>query len=60
MRAIICAAGTAGHINPALSIANTIMEKEPDSEILFIGTTYGLENDLVPRAGYDFKQIEAY
>lgn len=60
MRAIICAAGTAGHINPALSIANTIMEKEPDSEILFIGTTYGLENDLVPRAGYNFKQIEAY
>ena len=52
MKAIISAAGTAGHINPALAIANKIRQKEPDSEILFIGTNRGLENDLVPRAGY--------
>ena len=52
MRAIVAAAGTAGHINPALAIANKIKEEIPDSEIVFIGTTRGLENDLVPRAGY--------
>ena len=60
MRVIIAAAGTAGHINPGLAIANKIKKEEKDSEILFIGTTRGLENDLVPRAGYKLKTIEAY
>ena len=60
MRVIVAAAGTAGHINPGLAIANKIKEKEPNSEIIFIGTTRGLENDLVPRAGYELKKIEAY
>lgn len=60
MKVIVAAAGTAGHINPGLAIANKIKEKEPDSEILFIGTTRGLENDLVPRAGYELKTIDAY
>jgi len=60
MRAIIAAAGTGGHINPGIAIANKIKEKEPDSEIIFIGTDRGLENDLVPRAGYELKTINAY
>ena len=60
MRVIIAAAGTAGHINPALAIANKIKREEKDSKIMFIGTTRGLENDLVPRAGYELKTIEAY
>ena len=60
MRVIISAAGTGGHINPGIAIANKIKEKEPGSEIIFIGTNRGLENDLVPRAGYKLKTIEAY
>ena len=60
MRVIIAAAGTAGHINPGISIANKIKEEEPNSEILFIGTIRGLENDLVPRAGYELKTINAF
>ena len=60
MRVIIAAAGTAGHINPALAIANKIKREEKDSKIMFIGTTRGLENDLVPRAGYELKTIDAY
>lgn len=60
MRVIIAAAGTAGHINPGLSIANKIKEENPESEIVFIGTDRGLENDLVPRAGYELKTIDAY
>lgn len=60
MRVIIAAAGTGGHINPGLAIANKIKEKEKDSKIIFIGTTRGLENDLVPRAGYELKTIDAY
>ena len=60
MRVIIAAAGTAGHINPGLAIANKIKEKQKDSKIIFIGTTRGLENDLVQRAGYKLKTIDAY
>ena len=60
MKVIIAAAGTAGHINPGLAIANKIKEEEKASDIMFIGTTRGLENDLVPRAGYKLKTIDAY
>lgn len=60
MKVIIAAAGTAGHINPGIAIANKIKQEEKDSKIIFIGTTRGLENDLVPRAGYELKTIEAY
>ena len=60
MKVIIAAAGTGGHINPGIAIANKIKQEEKDSKIIFIGTTRGLENDLVPRAGYDLKTIDAY
>lgn len=60
MKVVIAAAGTGGHINPGIAIANKIIEKEPDSKIIFIGTPRGLENDLVPRAGYELKTIDAY
>lgn len=60
MRVIIAAAGTAGHINPGIAIANKIKQEEKDSEIIFLGTTRGLENDLVPKAGYELKTIDAY
>ena len=60
MRVIIAAAGTAGHINPGLAIANEIKKQEKNSKIIFIGTNRGLENDLVPRAGYELKTIDAY
>ena len=60
MKAIIAAAGTAGHINPGIAIANKIKQEDKNSKIIFIGTTRGLENDLVPRAGYELKTISAY
>lgn len=60
MKVVIAAAGTAGHINPGIAIANKIKQEEKDSKIIFIGTTRGLENDLVARAGYELKTIEAY
>lgn len=60
MKVIIAAAGTAGHINPGIAIANKIKQENKESEIIFVGTKRGLENDLVPRAGYELKTIEAY
>ena len=60
MRVIIAAAGTGGHINPGIAIADKIKKENPKSEIIFVGTSRGLENDLVPRAGYALKTIDAY
>ena len=60
MKVVIAAAGTGGHINPGIAIANKIMQEEPDSKIIFIGTNRGLENDLVTRAGYELKHIDSY
>ncbi len=60
MKVVVAAAGTGGHINPGIAIANEIKKQEPNSQITFIGTPRGLENDLVPRAGYELRTINAY
>ena len=60
MKVIIAAAGTGGHINPGIAIANEIKKHHKNAEITFIGTPRGLENDLVPRSGYKLKTIDAY
>ncbi len=55
---LIAGGGTAGHINPALSIADFIRRKEPDSAFLFIGTREGMEQELVEKKGYPIKFID--
>lgn len=52
MRAIISGGGTGGHIFPAISIAEAIRRREPDSEILFVGAEGRMEMERVPAAGY--------
>lgn len=60
MKVVIAAAGTGGHINPGIAIANKIKQENKNAKITFVGTLRGLENDLVPRAGYELERIEAY
>jgi len=62
MKIIVSGGGTGGHIYPALTIADTIKKLYPDAEIRFVGTTHGLEKDLVPRAGYpiDFIDVQGF
>ncbi len=50
--------GTGGHVNPAIAIADYIKKMEPDSEIAFVGTSHGIENKLVPKAGYPLHHVE--
>ncbi len=57
MKVVISGGGTGGHIYPAIAIANKIKEKNPQAEILFIGTEKGLESEIVPKEGYNFKAI---
>ena len=49
MRIIVSAGGTGGHIYPALAIINKFIEKEPNSEFLYIGTHNRMEKDIVPK-----------
>ena len=58
MRAVFAAGGTAGHINPALAVADKLKSVFPETEILFIGTPSGMEARLVSKAGYDFRAVE--
>ncbi len=57
MRVLLAAGGTAGHINPALAIADRLKEIEKDCEILFVGNESGMESRLVRAAGYNFAPI---
>lgn len=57
MKVIMTGGGTGGHIYPAVAIADKIKERYPDSEILFVGTEYGLEKNIVPDNGYPIEFI---
>jgi UDP-N-acetylglucosamine--N-acetylmuramyl-(pentapeptide) pyrophosphoryl-undecaprenol N-acetylglucosamine transferase len=56
MRAILAGGGTGGHVIPALAIANEL-KKSYEAQVLFIGTTRGIENRLVPAAGYPLQLV---
>jgi UDP-N-acetylglucosamine--N-acetylmuramyl-(pentapeptide) pyrophosphoryl-undecaprenol N-acetylglucosamine transferase len=56
MRAILAGGGTGGHVIPALAIANQL-KKSYDAEVLFIGTARGIENRLVPAAGFPLQLV---
>ncbi len=60
MNVIFTCGGTGGHINPAIAIANIWKERYPDSKILFVGGGDELEQELVPKAGYDLVCVTAY
>lgn len=55
MNLIFTCGGTAGHINPAIAVANMMKERHPGCKILFIGATGHMEEKLVPQAGYEVK-----
>ena len=59
MRFLMTCAGTAGHINPAIAIAEKLKELMPDAEFLFIGSGREMENRLIPMAGFDIKNIKS-
>lgn len=59
MRVIVTGGGSGGHIYPAIAIADKIKEKEPESEILYIGNDIGLEKDIVPQTGYPMELVSA-
>ena len=58
MKILFACGGTAGHINPAIAVANYMCENEPDTKVLFAGSPNGMESKIVTKAGYDFAPIK--
>ena len=57
MRAVLAGGGTGGHVIPALAIAQQL-RKDYAAEVLFIGTPRGMENRLVPAAGFELRLVQ--
>jgi UDP-N-acetylglucosamine--N-acetylmuramyl-(pentapeptide) pyrophosphoryl-undecaprenol N-acetylglucosamine transferase len=57
MRVLLAGGGTAGHTSPLLATADALRRLEPDAEITCLGTPRGLENRVVPEAGYPLELI---
>lgn len=59
MRVLITGGGTGGHINPALAIAQKVKFSDKNNTILYVGTKEGMESELVPKEGFEFKTVTA-
>ncbi|MEP7075540.1 MAG: undecaprenyldiphospho-muramoylpentapeptide beta-N-acetylglucosaminyltransferase [Acidobacteriota bacterium] len=59
MKVMIAAGGTGGHIYPGIAVANEIMRRDPASEVLFVGTSRGLETRIVPENGFQLSLIHS-
>ena len=57
MKFLFACGGTAGHINPAISIAKELKRLMPDAGVLFVGSGRRLENRLVPLEGFDIVNL---
>src|SRR5215813_8956105 len=57
MRVLIAGGGTGGHVIPALAIARELKSRH-GAEVLFVGTARGMENRLVPQAGFGLMRIK--
>jgi UDP-N-acetylglucosamine--N-acetylmuramyl-(pentapeptide) pyrophosphoryl-undecaprenol N-acetylglucosamine transferase len=59
MKIVIVSGGTGGHIYPGIALAQAIKARDPQAEILFLGSDEGLERELIGREGYPVKLIRA-
>jgi UDP-N-acetylglucosamine--N-acetylmuramyl-(pentapeptide) pyrophosphoryl-undecaprenol N-acetylglucosamine transferase len=55
---LLAGGGTAGHVNPLLAVADALRAREPEDEVLVLGTREGLEARLVPERGYELLFVD--
>lgn len=57
LRVLIAGGGTGGHLFPGVAVAEEIMARHRDSEVMFVGTERGIEARVVPELGYQLELI---
>jgi UDP-N-acetylglucosamine--N-acetylmuramyl-(pentapeptide) pyrophosphoryl-undecaprenol N-acetylglucosamine transferase len=57
MQVVLAGGGTAGHVEPALAVAEALRRRDPDTAITMLGTARGVETRLVPARGFDLALI---
>lgn len=55
---LLAGGGTAGHVNPLLAVADALRARDPEAEVLVLGTREGLEARLVPERGYELLFVD--
>jgi UDP-N-acetylglucosamine--N-acetylmuramyl-(pentapeptide) pyrophosphoryl-undecaprenol N-acetylglucosamine transferase len=60
MRVIIAGGGTGGHLFPAVAVGEAMMRERPEVEVLFVGTTAGLEARWMPRSGLRYELFDVH
>jgi UDP-N-acetylglucosamine--N-acetylmuramyl-(pentapeptide) pyrophosphoryl-undecaprenol N-acetylglucosamine transferase len=58
VKLVIAGGGTGGHLFPGIAVAEALVDIDPGSEVLFVGTEKGIEARAVPKAGFEVKFIE--
>ncbi|MBC7082409.1 MAG: undecaprenyldiphospho-muramoylpentapeptide beta-N-acetylglucosaminyltransferase [Bacillota bacterium] len=58
MKVVFAGGGTGGHVYPGVTVARTLLERDPATKVVFIGTRKGLEADVIPREGFHLSTIE--
>jgi UDP-N-acetylglucosamine--N-acetylmuramyl-(pentapeptide) pyrophosphoryl-undecaprenol N-acetylglucosamine transferase len=56
MRVVLAGGGSAGHIEPALALADALRQADSSVQVTCLGTARGLETRLVPMRGYDLER----
>ncbi len=55
---MIAGGGTGGHLFPGVAVAEEVMHRHPDSQVMFVGTERGIEARVVPELGYQLELIK--
>ena len=58
MKVVISGGGTGGHLSPALALGEELMRMRPDTELLFVGTLTGLDEQFLSRSGFRYQLLE--
>jgi len=58
VRMMIAGGGTGGHVFPGIALAGEVVTRHPDNDVVFVGTSRGLEAKVVPATGYPIELID--
>ena len=58
MRVLVAGGGTGGHVFPGIALAEEVVTRHPDNDVVFVGTARGLEARVVPQAGFPIELID--